>query len=78
MKITIFWVVAPCSLVEVTDVSEVLAASIIIVQTTRRYNPEDSHLLIENSLRGVRSLTFCKVGLIYNAVSYRNLGLLFI
>jgi hypothetical protein len=29
MKMAVFWVVAPCSLVEVTDVSEVLAASII-------------------------------------------------
>jgi hypothetical protein len=56
----VFWVVAPCSLVEFTDVSEVLAASIIraimmeavstsqtsvnFYQTTRRNNPEDSHL----------------------------------
>jgi hypothetical protein len=55
----VFWVVAPCSLVEVTNVSEVLAASITalmmeaartsetlvnVYQTTRRYNPEDSHL----------------------------------
>jgi hypothetical protein len=55
----VFWVVAPCSLV---DVSEDLAASIIraialmmeaartsetlviFYQTTRRYKPEDSHL----------------------------------
>jgi hypothetical protein len=29
MKIAVFWVVAPCSLVEFTNVSEVLAASII-------------------------------------------------
>jgi hypothetical protein len=27
MKMAVFWVVAPCSLVQVTDVSEVLAAS---------------------------------------------------
>jgi predicted permease len=56
----VFWVLAPCSLVEFTNVSEVLAASIIRAmmmgaarisetllnfhQTTRRYNPEDSHL----------------------------------
>jgi hypothetical protein len=31
MKMAVFWVVVPCSLVEV-------------YQTTRRYNPEDSHL----------------------------------
>jgi hypothetical protein len=31
IKIAVFWVVAPCSLVEVYE-------------TTRRYNPEDSHL----------------------------------
>jgi hypothetical protein len=30
MKITAFWNVAPCSLAEVTDVLEVLAASIIL------------------------------------------------
>jgi hypothetical protein len=29
LKITVFWVVAPCSLVGVTDVSKVHAASII-------------------------------------------------
>jgi hypothetical protein len=57
MKIAVFWVVAPCSLVEVNNVSEVLAASIIraialmtsetlvnFYQTTQCYNPEDSHL----------------------------------
>jgi hypothetical protein len=29
MKVAVFWVVALCSLVEVTDISEVLTASII-------------------------------------------------
>jgi hypothetical protein len=29
MKMAVFWAVAPCRLVEVTEVSEVLAASII-------------------------------------------------
>jgi hypothetical protein len=29
MKMTVFWDVAPCSLVDFTDVSDVLAASII-------------------------------------------------
>jgi hypothetical protein len=29
MKMAVFWIVAQCSLVEVTDVSEVLSASII-------------------------------------------------
>jgi hypothetical protein len=40
----VLWVVAPCSLAKVTNVSEVLAASIIraICQTTCPYNPEDS------------------------------------
>jgi hypothetical protein len=70
MKMDVFWVVVPCSLV-----SEVLAASIIIItsetsvnfyQTTRRYNPEDSHLHLSRSF-GVEigpiqmdSLTLCK------------------
>jgi hypothetical protein len=54
IKITAFWNVAPCSLVDVYRRSEVLAASIIramstsetsvnFYQTTRRNNPEDSH-----------------------------------
>jgi hypothetical protein len=29
MKMAVFWVVAPCSLVEVYDISEVIAVSII-------------------------------------------------
>jgi hypothetical protein len=56
---TVIWVLAPCSLVEVTNVSEVLAAFIIrammeatgtsemsvnFYQTTWHYNPEDNHL----------------------------------
>jgi hypothetical protein len=55
----VFWAVAPCSLVESTNVSEVLAASIFALmmeaartsetlvnfyQPARRYNPEYSHL----------------------------------
>jgi hypothetical protein len=58
MKMAVFWVGAPCSVVKFTDVSEVLAATIIrmmqaastsetsvnFYQTTRCYNPEDSHL----------------------------------
>jgi hypothetical protein len=54
----VFWIVAPCSLVEVYQISEVLALTIALMmeatrssetlvnfyQTTRRYNPEDSHL----------------------------------
>jgi hypothetical protein len=35
---TVFWVVAPCSLVEVSNVSEVLAATIIRAMTPR---PDD-------------------------------------
>jgi hypothetical protein len=55
MKRAVFWVVAPCNLIEVTNVSEVFAALTIeavrtsetlvnFYQTTRCYNPEDSHL----------------------------------
>jgi hypothetical protein len=35
MKMAVFWVVAPCSLVEIW---------VNFYQTTWRYNPEDSHL----------------------------------
>jgi hypothetical protein len=34
MKMALFWVVAQCSLVEVTDVSEMLPASIIRAMST--------------------------------------------
>jgi hypothetical protein len=53
MKMAVFWVVAPCSVVEFTDVSEVLLpslsgstseTSVNFYQTTRRFNPEDSYL----------------------------------
>jgi hypothetical protein len=54
VKMDVFWVVTPYSLVEFTDVSEMLAVSIIrahrpetsvnFCQTTRRNNSEDSHL----------------------------------
>jgi hypothetical protein len=38
MKMTVFWVVAPCSLVKFTDVSDVLAASIIrMISSIRQF-----------------------------------------
>jgi hypothetical protein len=44
-KMAVFWVVTPCSLIalmmEAARTSETL---INFYQTTRRYNPEDSHL----------------------------------
>jgi hypothetical protein len=57
-KMAVFWVVAPCSLVEVYHVSEVIAVSIRAMmeatstsetsvnfyKTVPRNNPEDSHL----------------------------------
>jgi hypothetical protein len=58
MKIAVFWVVAPCSLVEVyqrfrgpcclhhqgDEVARTSETLVNFYQTTRRYNPEDSHL----------------------------------
>jgi hypothetical protein len=45
MKIVVFWVVAPCSLIalmmEAARTSETL---VNVYQTTRCYNPEDSNL----------------------------------
>jgi hypothetical protein len=51
-KKAVFWVVAPCSLGEIASVSEVLAAPIItaIISTTH-YNPEDSHLKIDEDAK---------------------------
>jgi hypothetical protein len=33
LKVTVFWDVAPCSIVKITDVSEVLTASIVRAST---------------------------------------------
>jgi hypothetical protein len=75
MKMAVLWFVAPCSLVKFTDVSEVLAASIITLlteaagtsetsvnfyQTTPRYNPEDSRLL--NTLKLGIFVFICTAG----------------
>jgi hypothetical protein len=50
MKMAVFWVAAPCSLIalmmEEASTSETL---VNLYQTTRRYNPEDSHLLTSSN-----------------------------
>jgi hypothetical protein len=43
MKMAVFWVVAPCSLVEVYPWVVVPCSLVEVYQTTWRYNPEDSH-----------------------------------
>jgi hypothetical protein len=49
MKMAVFWVVEPCSLAEVyrrfrgTSASISIETSVNFYQTTRHYNPEDSH-----------------------------------
>jgi hypothetical protein len=53
LKMVVFWVVAPCSLVEVyrrflvialMETASTSETSVNFYQTTRRYNPENSHL----------------------------------
>jgi hypothetical protein len=48
MKMVVFWVVAPCSLVEVyrrmVEAASTSETSVNFYQTTRRNNPEDSHI----------------------------------
>jgi hypothetical protein len=52
MKMAVFWVVAPCSLVEVVasiirammEAARTSETLVTFHQTTRRYNLEDSHL----------------------------------
>jgi hypothetical protein len=45
----VFWVVAPCGLVEVEAIALMMEAArtsetlVSFYETTRRYNPEDSH-----------------------------------
>jgi hypothetical protein len=47
MNMAVFYVVASCSLVEVASTSE---TSVSFYQTTRRKNPEDSHLQLTELL----------------------------
>jgi hypothetical protein len=52
MKMAVFWVVAPCSLgilhhmgnVLMMEAAYISETSVNVYQTTRRNNPEDSHL----------------------------------
>jgi hypothetical protein len=49
MKMTVFWVVAPCRLSLIALMKEAVQTSETLVnlyQCIRRYNPEDSHLLV--------------------------------
>jgi hypothetical protein len=53
MKMTVFWDVAPCSLVEVSllialmmEAESTSETSVNFYQTTRRNNPEDGRLLL--------------------------------
>jgi hypothetical protein len=49
-KMAVFWVVAPCSLANIALMMEAARTSETLVNfyhTTRRYNPEDSHLHLD-------------------------------
>jgi hypothetical protein len=55
-KMAVFWFVAPCSLaitllMEAARTSE---TSVNFYQTTRRYNPEDSHLRFHQSVSEIK------------------------
>jgi hypothetical protein len=45
-KMAVFWVVAPCSLVLMMEAARTSETLVNFYQTTRSYNPEDSHLLM--------------------------------
>jgi hypothetical protein len=46
MKMAVFWVVAPCSLVEIYQFTRSSEMLVNFYQTAWRYNPEHSHLHI--------------------------------
>jgi hypothetical protein len=46
MKMAVFWVVVPCRAIIPDDGSSRTSETLVnFYQTTRRYNPEDSHLV---------------------------------
>jgi hypothetical protein len=53
-KMAVFWVVAPCNLVAEFPIALMMEAArtsetlVSFYQTTRRYNPEDSHQCVPN------------------------------
>jgi hypothetical protein len=78
-KMVVFWVVAPCSLVEVyqrfrgpcslhhqgdhrpdDEAARTSETLVNFYQTTRRYNPEDSHLLNKTNLTFLNSVELPK------------------
>jgi hypothetical protein len=61
MKMAVLWDAAPCSLVEVTEVSDVFAASktsVSFYQATRRCNPEDRYNRNLEAFLELRRLTY--------------------
>jgi hypothetical protein len=71
MKIAVFWVVAPCSLVEVfraialmMEAARTSETLVNFYQTTRCYNPEDSNL------QGVLSLKTSEQSQFYAVIEF--------
>jgi hypothetical protein len=70
MKMTVFWVVAPCSLVAGSVIRAIMEAastsktSVNFYQTIRRYNPEDSHAHTLKVVHQVLSVKY--IGLQYS------------
>jgi hypothetical protein len=56
MKMAVFWVLAASIIRANALVMEVASTSVNIYQTTRRYNPEDSHLCKINCIIIMRTL----------------------
>jgi phage-related holin len=57
-KMAVFWVIALCSLVEalMMDATKTYETLVNFYQTTRRYNPEDSHLHVNVGLLGCNTV----------------------
>jgi hypothetical protein len=69
MMIVVFWVVAPCSLVEVyalmMEAARTSETLVNFYQTTRCYNPEDSNLQTEGTDNDTNWQIFFEYFLIY-------------
>jgi hypothetical protein len=74
MKMAVFWIVTPCSLVALMmEAASTYETLVNFYQTTRRYNPEDNHLHFEVILRTIMHCYFLLMELMHRSTQISGL-----